>query len=71
MIEETGLGIQQPNPVEGPPQVPVGGMDQPHICRLWPTSDRTSDLVGRAPNGSVDSTGRGGTPCDWVAVRLT
>ncbi len=33
-VDEPHLGVEQPHLVERAPQVPVGGVDDPHVARL-------------------------------------
>ncbi len=34
VVDEGRLGAEQPDPVEGPSEVPVGGVEDPHAGRL-------------------------------------
>ena len=65
VVQEASLGIVQPDPVEGPPQVPVRGVDQPHVSESTSaaaTLPRTSDGEARASlrqDGAASTGGRG------------
>ena len=39
VVHELRLGVQQPHLVEGPPQVPVGGVEEAHVSRLGEPGD--------------------------------
>lgn len=53
VVEEGVLGLVEALPVEGAPQMPVGGMQQSHASTLAGTSDRTA-----APTTPAASTER-------------
>ena len=53
VVEEARLGTQQVLAVEGPPEEPVGGVEQAHTRTVFPGLDRTPTTRGGPAAGSA------------------
>jgi hypothetical protein len=40
VVDEGGLGVEQPLAVEGPPEMPVGGVEDAHTGTLCGAADK-------------------------------
>ena len=54
VVDVAGLDGQHPHTVERASQVPVGGVDQPHVPRLGRPGDRAGNLLRRAVPTAAD-----------------
>jgi hypothetical protein len=52
VVDETGLDVEQPLAVEGPPEMPVGGVEDAHTGTLCGATDKADDHTPIRP-GSV------------------
>jgi hypothetical protein len=46
VVDVCRLGTEEVLAVEGPPEVPVGGVEEPHDVTVTATTDRTSSPRG-------------------------